>query len=284
MENGLFSTWLRSQSDRMLSSAKSHRGIVHTTTIGEALEDILKGFLSAVVPDRAKLLSRPVIADVDGRQSKSFDLVFVNALDTPTLFEAYGTGGTGAIVPYDGVLAAIEVKSDLSKTRWEDLRTKCQSLRELAPADYDRGPRNPKTACFAFDSGSLPLHFFDYAIAWTAHNGTCPTLLCILGECCITRIKDKGPILYPAGGDSLQLFLSALMRWVGVPPQHRAALRLQDESVTIEPILFDLELLDFIKDSPTLTKQVRDSFAGRRSADISLAFAEARSKVGLKPS
>jgi hypothetical protein len=102
-----------------------HRGLR-----GTAREDVLKEFLERYLPADLELASGALV-DIEGNQSSESELVVVDRLKTPLLFAR-----SKRLIPSEGALAVLEVKSKLDSTQLRDALTKCKLVKGLRKSAY----------------------------------------------------------------------------------------------------------------------------------------------------
>lgn len=133
---GLFNG-LQSQ---MISEMKTNREFIeHSTTKGDAFEDIWIDYLKAYLPNRY-CVDKAIIIDSKGNQSMQIDLVIYDQTYTPFVFIQKNT----KYIPAEGVYAVFEVKSDLNKKYILYAGDKIESVRKLfrtSASIIDRGQK-----------------------------------------------------------------------------------------------------------------------------------------------
>ena len=126
----------------------------HGPTVGAAREWVLREPLEDVLPERYGVTSGEVRAS-DGSVSTQWDVLIINRLDTPHLFRSPGA----AVVPVEGVLAAISVKSMLDKAAIEDAAEAAARLRSMPrrtlPSHVPSLGPTPAVFVFSFRGSAL---------------------------------------------------------------------------------------------------------------------------------
>ena len=121
-----FVQFLRHRSHTIAARGREAGFYDHGPTVGAAREWVLREPLEDVLPERYGVTSGEVRAS-DGSVSTQWDVLIINRLDTPHLFRSPGA----AVVPVEGVLAAISVKSMLDKAAIEDAAEAAARLRSM---------------------------------------------------------------------------------------------------------------------------------------------------------
>ncbi len=110
----------------------------HSGDKGEEVENILKEFLNTHLPQRFRSCSG-IIIDNENNISRQIDVIIYDALSSPV----YRYSTKTQIIPFDTVVAVIEVKSCLNKTEIEDAYTKiasCKGLKKSPLSQMDQRP------------------------------------------------------------------------------------------------------------------------------------------------
>ncbi|MCR8668217.1 hypothetical protein NO995_11020 [Aestuariibaculum sp. M13] len=133
---GLFNG-LQSQ---MISEMKTNREFIeHSTTKGDAFEDIWIDYLKTYLPSRY-CVDKAIIIDSKGNKSMQIDLVIYDQTYTPFVFIQKNT----KYIPAEGVYAVFEVKPDLNKNYILYAGDKIESVRKLfrtSASIIDRGQK-----------------------------------------------------------------------------------------------------------------------------------------------
>jgi hypothetical protein len=135
---GLFNG-LQSQ---MISEMKTNRDFIeHSTTKGDAFEDIWIDYLRTYLPNRY-CVDKAIIIDSRGNKSQQIDLVIYDQTYTPFVFIQKNT----KYIPAEGVYAVFEVKPELNKKYILYSGDKVESVRKLyrtSASIIDRGQKRP---------------------------------------------------------------------------------------------------------------------------------------------
>lgn len=133
---GLFNG-LQSQ---MVSQMKTNREFIeHSTTKGDAFEDIWIKWLRKYLPSRY-CVDKAIIIDSKGNKSQQIDLVIYDQTYTPFVFNQNDT----KYIPAEGVYAVFEVKPELNKDYILYAGDKVESVRKLyrtSASIIDRGQK-----------------------------------------------------------------------------------------------------------------------------------------------
>lgn len=157
-------------SDEMKHSlAKSRAALSHNLSKGEAAEESVRVFFRSHLPSSLGVAKGQVI-DCQGKQSRQIDVIIYDSLHTPILFNSEENGHQ--LVPSEGVLAAIEIKSRVDPGDVASILANMASIKSLDKSAYfsPRGILQTKTYVhgleydhfptlyflFAYDSGNLP--------------------------------------------------------------------------------------------------------------------------------
>lgn len=133
---GLFNG-LQSQ---MISEMKTNSDFIeHSTTKGDAFEDIWIDYLRIYLPSRY-CVDKAIIIDSKGNKSQQIDLVIYDQTYTPFVFIQKNT----KYIPAEGVYAVFEVKPELNKEYILYAGKKVESVRKLyrtSASIIDRGQK-----------------------------------------------------------------------------------------------------------------------------------------------
>ena len=133
---GLFNG-LQSQ---MISEMRTNREFIeHSTTKGDAFEDIWIDYLRTYLPSRY-CVDKAIIIDSKGNKSQQIDLVIYDQTYTPFVFIQKNT----KYIPAEGVYAVFEVKPELNKKYIGYAGKKVESVRKLyrtSASIIDRGQK-----------------------------------------------------------------------------------------------------------------------------------------------
>lgn len=126
--------------NQMISQMKTNREFVeHSTTKGDAFEDIWIKWLRTYLPSRY-CVDKAIIIDSKGNKSQQIDLVIYDQTYTPFVFIQENT----KFIPAEGVYAVFEVKPELNKKYILYSGNKVESVRKLyrtSASIIDRGQK-----------------------------------------------------------------------------------------------------------------------------------------------
>lgn len=105
----------------------------HRLTKGEAIEESVRAFLRRHLPDSIGVAHGQVI-DRNGAMSRQLDVILYDATKTPILFSDEAEGNR--IVPVEGVIAAVEVKTVLSPADIAPLAEGARILKSLDASSF----------------------------------------------------------------------------------------------------------------------------------------------------
>lgn len=127
-------------SEELTASIKLSRAAVeHRGAKGGAVESAARNFLRDHLPDSIGIAHGEVI-DRQGDTSSQLDVILYDAQKTPILFSDKEEGNR--VVPVEGVIAAIEVKTNLQTKDIPKLAESARKLKSLDRSAYYRQP-NP---------------------------------------------------------------------------------------------------------------------------------------------
>ncbi|MFT8357768.1 DUF6602 domain-containing protein [Bifidobacterium aquikefiri] len=105
----------------------------HNGTVGQGGEDVVTEFLRSRLP-RSIGISTGQILDVNGKISKQVDVILYDAEHTPMLFSTKNE--KISLVPAEGVLGVVEVKTHLRSRDIEICLANCRSVKQLVRTAY----------------------------------------------------------------------------------------------------------------------------------------------------
>jgi hypothetical protein len=105
----------------------------HNGLVGQEGEKIVAKFLRERLPGSIGVTTGEVL-DVEGGRSRQTDVVLYDAMRTPMLFT--GEGKDTHVVPAEGVLAVIEVKTRLRSSDLEGCLANCRSVKQRIRTAY----------------------------------------------------------------------------------------------------------------------------------------------------
>jgi hypothetical protein len=135
-----YRAFLRDQSREIRASARQAGFFDHRPTTGAAREWVLRKPLEEVLPYRYAVAGGQVLAANDAI-STQWDVLIYSRLDTPRLYST----PAATILPIEGVLAAISVKSKVDEVALEDAAKAATQLSRDAPCP-DTSARSPGLA------------------------------------------------------------------------------------------------------------------------------------------
>ena len=128
-DGGILSPILSATADSMITELRAIRAsFSHNGIIGTSVEEIVSKFLNGRLPGSARAVAGQVI-DHTGTRSKQMDVVIYDVSRTPMLFAS--TIGTQNLVPAEGVIAVVEVKTKLTREELRKSATNCTSVKQL---------------------------------------------------------------------------------------------------------------------------------------------------------
>lgn len=148
-------------SNQLTSSLESARvAFDHNLTKGEAAEAALRKFLRERLPSSVAVTHGQVM-DHHGNTSGQLDVILYDALRTPILFT--DDEGEQQLVPVEGVIAGIEVKTNLKRSELPTIARSAEKLKSLDRTAYYLSENSDiKSVTYAHGSEYpvLPLMFF----------------------------------------------------------------------------------------------------------------------------
>jgi hypothetical protein len=103
-------------------------GFDHASTIGSSVEEIVARFLNERLPKSVRAVAGQAV-DSAGQRSKQVDVIVYDTARTPMLFTS--SGGTQNLVPVEGIVAAVEVKTKLTREELRRSVENCASIKGL---------------------------------------------------------------------------------------------------------------------------------------------------------
>jgi|HubBroStandDraft_2_1064218.scaffolds.fasta_scaffold06985_5 hypothetical protein len=183
--------FLRDQSREIRANAEQAGFFEHGPTTGAAREWILRKPLEDVLPYRYGVAGGQVLA-ADNTISSQWDVLIYSRLDTPRLYNT----PAATVLPIEGVLAAISVKSTVNKDALANAAQAATQLREMSRAATKRHERepwlSPPVYVFGFKGLTLPT-LMHHAKAVAPHEGAIINSICVLDKGLILPTKDGRP-------------------------------------------------------------------------------------------
>jgi hypothetical protein len=166
----------------------------HGPTLGTAREHVLREPLEDILPERYGVTSGEVRAS-DGSVSGQWDVLIYNRLDTPRMYLSAGA----AVLPIEGVLAAISVKSKLGKSEIEEAADAAARLRAMPRSSLPTKPRSLglTPAVFAFGFRGVALEILCRHVLDATHgpqSPRCLTAACVLEKGLVLPVNAAGNV------------------------------------------------------------------------------------------
>lgn len=180
--------FLRDQSREIRASARQAGFFDHRPTTGAAREWVLRKPLEDVLPYRYAVAGGQVLAANDAI-STQWDVLIYSRLDTPRLYST----PAATILPIEGVLAAISVKSKVDEAALADAARAATQLREMPRAPIRRHERSawlsPPVFVFGFTGLTLPT-LIRHAKEVAPHEGAVINCVCVLDQGLVLPAED----------------------------------------------------------------------------------------------
>lgn len=163
--------------------SKARVALDHNLSKGEALESAVKALLRGHLPASIGVTSGQVI-DANGRRTGQLDVILYDLSRTPVLF--IDKDGHSQLVPAEGVIAAIEVKTQLGAAEARAAAAAARQLKQLRRDCYYNSEPSPivrTVRAYGQEWPVLPIMYFVFAFegaqldtlvqaAADAHEGT----------------------------------------------------------------------------------------------------------------
>ena len=141
---------------------KVRDAIKHNGLVGQEGEKIVATFLRERLPSSIGVTTGEVL-DVEGGRSRQTDVVLFDAMRTPMLFT--GEGKDTHVVPAEGVLAVIEVKTRLRSSDLEGCLANCRSVKQRVQTAYFPQPIQIRHVAYGQEWDDLPIFFYVFGAA-----------------------------------------------------------------------------------------------------------------------
>ena len=194
---------------------KVRDAIEHNGLVGQEGEKIVAAFLRERLPRSIGVTTGEVL-DVEGGRSRQTDVVLYDAMRTPMLFT--GEEKDTHVVPAEGVLAVIEVKTRLRSSDLEGCLANCRSVKQRVRTAYFPQPIQIRHVAYGKEWDDLPIFFSVfgaasdnlYAKALNELQADVPVHERIDMLCCLDRgVTANAGIDLAAGIEELKTVISA---------------------------------------------------------------------------
>lgn len=194
---------------------KARDAIDHNGLVGQEGEKIVAKFLRERLPGSIGVTTGEVL-DVEGGRSRQTDVVLYDAMRTPMLFT--GEEKDTHVVPAEGVLAVIEVKTRLRSSDLEGCLANCRSVKQRIRTAYFPQPIHVRHVAYGREWHDLPIFFSVfgaasdnfYAEALNALQADVPIHERIDMLCCLDRgVTANAGIDLTGGIEALKPVISA---------------------------------------------------------------------------
>lgn len=140
--------------------AEIKAAFTHNTTKGAGGEALVAEFLQTRLPEQIGCSAGQVI-DSSGAVSKQVDVVLYDRSRTPMLFRS--PNGLDQLIPVEGVLCVIEVKTHLTKAMLPGILENCRSVKRLTRTAYFDQPTSPAFRLYDQDWTDFPIYYSVFA-------------------------------------------------------------------------------------------------------------------------
>lgn len=147
---------LRIKFDKLRDSME-HNGVV-----GQEGEKIVAAFLRERLPSSIGVTTGEIL-DVEGGRSRQLDVILYDALRTPMLFA--GEEDETHVVPAEGVLAVIEVKTRLRSGDLDGCLANCRSVKQRLRTAYFPLAHHSQYIAYGREWDDLPIFFSVFGAA-----------------------------------------------------------------------------------------------------------------------
>lgn len=145
-----------------LKFQKVRTAVQHSGIVGQEGERIVASFLRERLPSSVGVTTGEII-DIEGGRSKQTDVIVYDALRTPMIFS--GEDKDTNVVPAEGVLAVIEVKTHLRSGDLEGCLENCRSVKQRARSAYFPQPLRSRHVAYGREWDDLPIFYSVFADA-----------------------------------------------------------------------------------------------------------------------
>lgn len=210
-----------------LSLTKIRSSSNHSLSIGQNLESSVRKFLRTHLHDGVGIAQGQIV-DTAGSMSSQLDIILYDAAATPTLF--LSEDENHRLIPVEGVIGVVEVKSELSASTLPSIIQNMQSVKALRKSAFhqETAPRVIETgynlfgeeldhfpviySLFAFDSSS----FENLVPAFREQNDSLAASQRIDNTC----LLDKGVIANETESGQLDAIPGPRTQSAGLPTEH----------------------------------------------------------------
>lgn len=140
--------------------AELKAAFTHNTPKGAGGEALVAQFPRRRLPEQIGCTAGQVI-DSTGAISRQVDVVLYDRARTPMLFSS--PNGHDQLIPVEGVLAVIEVKTHLTKAMLPGIMENCRSVKRLKRTAYFDQPRIPTYRLYDQDWTDFPIYYSVFA-------------------------------------------------------------------------------------------------------------------------
>jgi hypothetical protein len=123
----------QAESEMLTSLAKTRAALSHNLSKGEAAEEAFRKFLRSHLPDSLGV-TKGQIVDSKGAISRQLDAIVYNKSRTPMLFTS--DEGDQQLVPSEGAVAVVEVKTRIEPSMVENIMENMKSVKRLDKSAY----------------------------------------------------------------------------------------------------------------------------------------------------
>lgn len=128
-DNSVLSSIMSATADEMRANLRKIRASFdHPGMIGTSGEEIVVDFLNQLLPISVRAVTGKAV-DSNGGRSKQLDVIIYDTMRTPLLFSS--AQGTQRLVPTEGIIAVVEVKTRLNRKELAGCSENCASIKKL---------------------------------------------------------------------------------------------------------------------------------------------------------